>query len=82
VFLLVVLLPQFARDSRAHDFEAAWWTLSFPLAATTVAAQLNAPWGGPTGLCLALALLALTSAVVGALIVGSVAGFWRGQHAR
>ena len=82
VFLLVLLLPQFARDSRAHDFEAAWWTLSFPLAATTVAAQLNTPWGGFAGLCLALLLLALTSAVVAALLLGSLRLFWRGSRAR
>jgi tellurite resistance protein len=82
VFLLLLLLPQFARDSRAHDFEAAWWTLSFPLAATTVAAQLNAPWGGPTGLCLALLLLALTSAVVAALLLGSLHLVWRRWRGR
>lgn len=75
LFLLAVLLPRTWAMLRGQPFRLNWWALSFPLAASAVAAQRYA-LAMPTlfGRVVALLLLALATVVIGALIWRSLRG--------
>lgn len=80
LFLLAVLLPRVYRMLRGQPFRLNWWALSFPLAASAVAAQryaLALPAAGSRAI--ALALLALATAAIGALAWRSLRGLVRGE---
>lgn len=69
VFLLAVLLPRVYAMVRERPFEFSWWALSFPLAATAVAAQrYAAAWPSTPGRIAAFSLLALSTLAIGALL--------------
>lgn len=83
VFMLTVLLPRVYAMVRERPFEFSWWALSFPLAATAAAAQrYAAAWPSLPGRIVALALLALSTLVIGALLGLSLRALARNRAMR
>ncbi|MGO4701468.1 C4-dicarboxylate ABC transporter [Dyella sp. 2RAB6] len=80
LFLLAVLLPRVYSMLRGQPFRLSWWALSFPLAASAVAAQRYA-LAVPTmfSRAIAVALLALATVAIGALAWRSLRGLVRGE---
>ena len=80
LFMLAVLLPKLAQLGWTCPFRVAWWAVSFPLAASAVAALRVAAaepsW--PTD-GVALALLALATLVILWLLVRTLIGLVRGE---
>ena len=80
LFLLAVLLPKLARLGRSCPFRVSWWAVSFPLAASAVAAlKVAAAEPGWFTDGVALALLALTTLVILFLLVRTLTGLARGE---
>ncbi|WP_346948576.1 C4-dicarboxylate ABC transporter [Dyella sp.] len=80
LFLLAVLLPRVYSMLRGQPFRLNWWALSFPLAASAVAAQRYAlAMPGWFGRSVAVALLALATLAIGALAWRSLRGLARGD---
>lgn len=80
MFILVVLLARMRRVARPCPFRVAWWAVSFPLAASAVAAiRFADARPGQVSSAIALALLALASLVIAALFVRTIAGILRGE---
>ena len=63
----------------AQPFSIAFWGLSFPLAAFTSLTLRLSEFASPAFASLGLVLLALTSLVIGALVLGTVQGLRRGS---
>jgi len=80
LFLLAVLLPRVYAMLRGQPFRLSWWALSFPLAASAVAAQRYAlALPSLPSRVLASALLALATLAIGALAWRSLRGLARGE---
>lgn len=80
LFMLAVLLGRLSHLGRGCPFKVLWWSVSFPLAASTVAALRYAAvepgWIADT---IALMLLACTSLVILFLFGRTVVGVARGE---
>jgi len=80
LFLFAVLLPKILMLPACCPFKTSWWAVSFPLAALAIAslkvAVLQPGWPAHA---LAIALLALCSAIIAALAVRTLAGIARGE---
>jgi tellurite resistance protein len=75
--ILVLSLP---RLFLGLPFAVSWWAYTFPLDAMTVAAlAYHAKLGNPASGALAIALLALTTAIVAAVTGRTVVALGRGE---
>jgi tellurite resistance protein len=82
LFLLAVLLGRLRYLARCCPFKVAWWAVSFPLAASAIAAlRIAAADAGPAADAVAIALLALSSIVIACLLVRTLVGVVRGELA-
>ncbi|MDB5821236.1 MAG: C4-dicarboxylate transporter [Rhizobacter sp.] len=82
LFLLAVLLGRLRYLARCCPFRVAWWAVSFPLAASAIAAfRIAAADGGPAADAVAIALLALSTIVIAGLLVRTLVGVIRGELA-
>lgn len=80
LFLLAVLAGRLRQLRHCCPFRVAWWAVSFPLAATTLAAlQFAAASPSVQAHVLAFALLATTTAVIAWLLVRTLSGVLRGE---
>ena len=80
LFLLAVLLPRTWTLLRGQPFRLNWWALSFPLAASAVAAQRYAlAMHTLFGRVVAPLLLALATVAIAALLWRSLRGLLRGE---
>jgi tellurite resistance protein len=80
LFVLSVLVGRLRLLSRCCPFRVAWWAVSFPLAASTITALKFAAFD-PNWFTLGTAcvLLALGTVTIGALLVRTIAGIFRGE---
>ncbi len=80
VFMLSVLLARLRHVARCCPFRMAWWAVSFPLAASAIAAlrwaQTEPGWATDA---IAVAVLALTTCIIVWMLVRTVAGVVRGE---
>ena len=80
LFVLAVLLGQLRNLPVCCPFRVAWWAVSFPLAASSIATlRLAAAAPGVITDALALALLALATVVIAGLLVRTLLGLVRGE---
>ena len=80
LFVLAVLLGQLRTLPLCCPFRVSWWAVSFPLAASSIAAlRFAAAEPGRVTDAIALALLALATLVIGALLARTVFGVVRGD---
>ena len=80
LFMLAVLLGHMRRLWHCCPFRVSWWAVSFPLAASAVAAIRFA--GARPGLVadtIAIMLLALASLVIAGLAMRTLSGIARGE---
>ena len=80
LFMLAVLLGQLRHLAACCPFRVSWWAVSFPLAATSIAALRFA--GAQPGLVtdvIALVLLTLATLVITALLGRTVLGLLKGE---
>jgi len=79
LFLLAVLLQQLRHLPVCCPFRVSWWSMSFPLAACSVAA-LRFATARPSLITdsIALALLTLASLVIAGLLVGTMIDMGKG----
>ncbi|USD37532.1 SLAC1 anion channel family protein [Ferrimonas sp. SCSIO 43195] len=79
MFLVLLLLTQFARFSKIR-FYVSWWAYSFPLAAASIAAQvMYSATSKPLYGYLSFALLSLASLVILVLLMKTFAAVWRNE---
>ena len=80
LFVFVILIGLLRDLPRCCPFRVSWWAVSFPVAATAVAALRYADYA-QTGLAdgMALLLLAFATGLIGALTVRTAAGIVRGE---
>ncbi len=80
LFFLAVLLGRVRRLLGCCPFRISWWAVSFPLAASTVAA-LRIAGARPGGMstAIALVLLTFTSIIIGMLLARTLVGIARGE---
>lgn len=79
MFILLLLVSQFARFARIKFF-LSWWAYSFPLAASTIAAQLMyLATSEATFRYLSMLLLAITTLVITMLLIRTLLGIIRNQ---
>jgi tellurite resistance protein len=80
LFLLVVLLNRLRYLSACCPFRVSWWAVSFPLAASAIAA-LRFASAQPSGItdAIALALLALATLTIAGLFVRTLYGVLTGE---
>ncbi len=80
LFILAVLLGRVRRLLGCCPFRISWWAVSFPLAASTIAA-LRIAGARPSGInsAIALVLLTFTSLIIGMLLVRTLVGIVRGE---
>jgi tellurite resistance protein len=80
LFLLAVLLGQLRNLPLCCPFRVSWWAVSFPLAASSIAAlRFAAAQPGLITDVIALGLLALATLVVAGLVGRTVLGIIRGE---
>ena len=80
LFLLAVLLGQLRHLPVCCPFRVSWWAVSFPLAASAIAAlRFAIAEPGAVADLIALALLALATLVIVGLLVRTVLGMARGE---
>ncbi|MBE7211845.1 MAG: SLAC1 anion channel family protein [Gluconacetobacter diazotrophicus] len=80
LFVLAVLLGQLRHLPACCPFRVSWWAVSFPLAASSVAAlRFAAARPGLATDAIAIALLVLATLVVAVLLGRTVAGLLRGE---
>jgi tellurite resistance protein len=80
LFILVALLGQLRTLASCCPFRVSWWAVSFPLAASSIAALRFAAFQpGLVTNSIAVALLALASVVITALFVRTVFGLFKGE---
>lgn len=80
LFVLAVLLPHLRHLGRCNTFKVSWWAVSFPLAASALAALRYA--GHAQGFVadgIAAIVLALASAVIAGLLWRTVTGIVAGE---
>ena len=80
LFMLAVLLNRLRNMMAACPFRVSWWAVSFPLAASAIAA-LRVATAQPSWAidAIALGLLGLASIVIGGLLVRTTIGLIRGE---
>lgn len=79
LFMLAVLLGQLRSLPLACHFRISWWSVSFPLAASSVAAlRFATARPGEMTDAIAVALLAFASLVIAGLLIGTVVDLARG----
>ncbi len=80
LFMLAVLLARLRHLARCCPFRIGWWAVSFPLAASAIAAlrlaQFEPAWGADL---MALALLALATVVIVWMLARTLLGVVRGE---
>ncbi len=80
LFVLAVLLGQLRNLPVCCPFRVAWWAVSFPLAASAIAAlRFAAAAPGMVADAIALALLALATLVIAGLLARTLLGLARGE---
>ena len=80
LFILAVLLGQLRYLPTCCPFRVSWWAVSFPLAASSIAAlRFAAAQRGLVADAIAIALLALATLVIAALLGRTVLGLFRGE---
>ena len=80
LFLLVVLAGRLRHLLRCCPFRVGWWAVSFPLAASAVAAlRIARAEPGAVAEVIAIALLALATVVIAWLAVRTLLGLARGE---
>ena len=80
LFLLAVLLGQLRYLPQCCPFRISWWAVSFPLAASAVAAlRFASAQRGVVTDAVAIVLLALATLVIGALFARTLLGLARGE---
>jgi len=80
LFVLAVLLGQLRNLPSCCPFKVAWWAVSFPLAASAIAAlRFAAAEPGLVTDAIALALLALASLTIAGLLLRTLFGLVRGE---
>lgn len=80
LFLLAVLLSRVRHLRQCCPFRVAWWSASFPLAASASAALRYAAYARNAWTdAIAIALLAIASTVILALLAWTASGIWRGD---
>lgn len=80
LFVLAVLLGQLRHLPVCCPFRVPWWAVSFPLAASAIAAlRFAAAEPGFIPDSIALALLALATLVIAGLSVRTLVGLVRGE---
>jgi tellurite resistance protein len=80
LFVLAVLLERMRHLIACCPFRVSWWAVSFPLAASSIAAlRFAAAEPGLTTDAIALGLLALATTTIIALLVRTLAGVARGE---
>lgn len=80
LFLLAVLLGRLRYLATCCPFRLAWWAVSFPLAAAAIAAlRIDLALQGPVYDVVAVALLALSTVVIAALLIRTLLGVARGE---
>lgn len=82
LFMLAVLLGQLRHLPVCCPFRVSWWAVSFPLAASAVAAlRYAATAASPVTDAIALVLLALTTLVIAGLFARTLLGLAKGELA-
>jgi tellurite resistance protein len=80
LFILCVLLGRLRQLLVCCPFRVSWWAVSFPLAATSIAAlRFAAADSSAVADIIALALLALATTIIAALMIRTLAGIARGE---
>ncbi len=80
LFLLAVLLGRLRHLPRCCPFRVSWWAVSFPLAASAIAAlRFARAWPGWASDAVALGLLALATAAIAGLLGRTLLGMARGE---
>jgi len=80
LFMLAVLLGRLRNLLGCCPFRVSWWAVSFPLAASAIAAlRFAAEEPGLVTDMIALALLALATVTIAALLVRTLIGVARGE---
>jgi tellurite resistance protein len=80
LFVLAVLLGQLRNLLVCCPFRVSWWAVSFPIAASAIAAlRFAAAEPGSVADVIALALLALATTVIAGLFARTLFGLARGE---
>jgi tellurite resistance protein len=80
LFLLAVVIGQLRAFSRTCPFRVAWWAVSFPLAASSIAAlKFAVARPGPVTDGIALLLLAFVTLINAALLLRTLLGVAQGE---
>jgi tellurite resistance protein len=80
LFMLAVLLNRLRSLAHCCPFRVSWWAVSFPLAASAIAAlKFAAAQPGTVTDVLALALLGLASITIAGLLLRTLVGLARGE---
>lgn len=80
LFVLAVLVWRLARVLPGKAFKLSWWGTSFPLAASAIAALRYATYHpGQVSVGIAIALLALATVAIAALMLRTLLGLARGE---
>jgi tellurite resistance protein len=80
LFVLAVLLGRLRLLGGCCPFKFSWWAVSFPLAASAIAASHYATdFPGAIADGISLALLALATAAIAGLLVRTLVGLARGE---
>ena len=80
LFMLAVLLGRLRHLPRCCPFRVSWWAVSFPLAASAIAAlRFAAAEPGTIADMIAWALLGLATITIAALLLRTLAGLVRGE---
>lgn len=80
LFILTILLGRLRLLGRCCPFRVSWWAVSFPLAASAVAAiRFAGARQGVVADAIAVALLVLASVVIAGLTVHTLLGLARGE---
>jgi len=80
LFMLAVLLGRLRHLPRCCPFRVSWWAVSFPLAASAIAAlRFAAAQPGTITDMIAWALLGLATITIAALLLRTLAGLVRGE---
>jgi tellurite resistance protein len=80
LFMLAVLLPRLRKLGGTCPFRFSWWSVSFPLAATTIAGlRYAATERSLLSEGIAALLLALATVVITSLLLRTLVGLFRGE---
>ena len=80
LFMLAVLLNRLRNLAQCCPFRVSWWAVSFPLAASAIAAlKFAAAEPGAVSDVIALALLGLATVVIVGLLLRTIVGIARGE---